>query len=318
MILLRVMNLNTFRFAEALFALLISIGILNDSTAAQQTVMPQPTVPQPIFKQAPQQVSQQSTCPEPALSRLVRHRIGAGETLETIAQQYNLLPTTLMGMNPALQRGTAPVGTEIVIPPYNGIQVTVPSGSSWRDIAKQYGVRADILFEANGCESAPTVVFVPGANWSPIPAPTAATTDSLNRYPLPEIASILLAYGWQVNPSTNAVEFHSGVNLVVLAETPVLAAGAGTIAFAGEQSGYGQLVVVNHAQGLQTRYAQLQAISVKVGQQVQSGTPLGTVGSADTEAYLHFEVRSNSRLGWVAQDPGAYIQELRLGNPARR
>jgi murein DD-endopeptidase MepM/ murein hydrolase activator NlpD len=253
------------------------------------------------------------------LSRLVRHRVTTGETIESIAQQYNLLPTTLMGMNPILQRGAAPVGTEIVVPPFNGIRVSVPAGSSWRDIAKQYGVRADALFEANGCETAPTVVFVPGANWSPVAAPVAVASSPINRYPLPAEASILLAYGWQVNPRTNAVEFHGGVNLATPSETSVLAVGAGTVAFAGEQSGYGRLVVINHAQGLQTRYAQLQTIAVRAGQQVESGTPIGTVGAANLpEAYLHFEVRSNSRLGWVAQDPGAYIQQLRVGNPYRR
>jgi murein DD-endopeptidase MepM/ murein hydrolase activator NlpD len=253
------------------------------------------------------------------LSRLVRHQVAAGETIEGIAAQYNLLPTTLMGMNPVLQRGVAPVGTEILIPPYNGIRVSVPAGSSWRDIARQYGVRADVLFEANGCETAPSVVFVPGANWSPVPAPTNPVASPINRHPLPALASVVLAYGWQVNPRTNGVEFHSGVNLAVPTETPVLAVGAGTIAFAGEQGSYGRLVVVNHAQGLQTRYSQLQTIDVQVGQQVESGTRLGTVGSANApEAYLHFEVRSNSRLGWVAQDPGVYLQELRIGDPSRR
>jgi murein DD-endopeptidase MepM/ murein hydrolase activator NlpD len=280
---------------------------------------------QPILAQGAEASAtgaKQSTCPEPALSRLVRHRVAAGETIESIAQQYNLLPTTLMGMNPVLQRGAAPVGTEIVVPPFNGIRVSVPAGSSWRDIAKQYGVRADVLFEANGCETAPSVVFVPGANWSPVVAPTnpaANSSSPINRYPLPEEASVVLAYGWQVNPRTNAVEFHSGVNLATPTETPVLAVGAGTVAFAGEQRGYGRIVVINHAQGLQTRYAQLQTVSVSVGQQVESGTSIGTVGAVNLpEAYLHFEVRSNSRLGWVAQDPGAYIQQLRIGDPYRR
>lgn len=266
---------------------------------------------------------EQSVCPEPALFRLTRHRIVAGETLESIAQRYNLLPTTLMGLNPVLRQGAAPIGTEISIPPYNGIRVSVPAGSSWRDIAKQYNVRADVLFEANGCQNAPEVVFVPGVNWSPVPSSSssASTTASspIERYPLPQVASIVLAYGWQVSPNTGALMFHSGVNLAAEAGTPVYAVGAGTVAFAGSQDGSGKLVVINHAQGLQTRYAQLETISVKVGQQIQSGAQLGTigVGAPPLEPYLHFEVRSNSRLGWVAQDPGAYIRELRVGRSAR-
>ncbi len=265
---------------------------------------------------------QSSSCPQPALSRLVRHRVAAGETLNSIAQQYNLLPTTLMGMNPALQQGSPAVGSEILIPPFNGIRVNVPPSSSWRDIAKQYGVRADVLFEANGCQKAFTVVFVPGVNWSPVSAPSKASiaASPIERYPLPQVSSILLAYGWQVNPTTHALAFHSGVNLATNADTPVLAAGAGTIAFAGEQEGYGKLIVINHERGLQTRYSQLATLAVRTGQQVQAGTQIGTVAPAASTAspYLHFEVRSNSQLGWVSQDPGTYLPELRVGRTPRR
>jgi murein DD-endopeptidase MepM/ murein hydrolase activator NlpD len=257
----------------------------------------------------------ESVCPEPALSRLIRHRVAANESLESIAQQYNLLPTTLMGLNPSLRQGSAQVGSEILIPPYNGIRVTVPAGSSWRDIAKQYNVRPDVVFELNGCQAAPEVVFIPGVNWSPAPSPSVSQADRspINHYPLPDVASILLAYGWQVNPVSNAVEFHSGVNLAATEGTPVLAAGSGTVAFAGQQSGSGNLVVINHSEGLQTRYARLDTITVKVGEQVQSGDPIGTVAASSSEPYLHFQVRSNSRLGWVAQDPGVYFQDLAVG-----
>jgi murein DD-endopeptidase MepM/ murein hydrolase activator NlpD len=266
----------------------------------------------------------QSVCPEPALSRIVRHRITAGETLDSIARHYDLIPATLMGLNPVLRGGQAPVGAEILIPPYNGIRVEVPAGKTWRDVAKTYHVRADVLFEVNGCQESPGVVFVPGVNWSPNPAATttaAATNSPLSHYPLPAVASILTGYGWQVDPGVGEVVFHSGVNLDAVAGTPVLAAGAGTIAFSGEQQGSsGKLVVINHSQGLQTRYSQLATVSVRVGQQVQAGTQIGTVGSsgATTRPYLHFEVRSNSSLGWVAQDPGRYFHELSLARQLQR
>ncbi len=305
--------IHTDRLLRPVWVAISQIGLWAWMTAAG-------VVAAPVTQQT-ETAQTETACPEPALNRIVQHRIAAGETLESIAQQYNLLPTTLIGMNPALRQGTAPAGTEILIPPYNGIRVNVPAGSSWRDIARQYNVRADVLFEANGCQTAPTVVFVPGVNWSPVPTTSSApaNTGPIDRYPLPEVASILLAYGWQVNPATNQVEFHGGVNLAAAAGTTVFAAGSGIVAFAGDQAGYGKMVVINHAQGLQTRYAQLETIAVKTGQQVQSGAALGTVGVSTTaESYLHFEVRSNSRLGWVAQDPGTYLSELRIGRATRR
>ena len=60
-------------------------------------------------------------------------------------------------MNPALREGKAAVGSEIVIPPYNGIRVEVTAGQTWRQVAATYKVRADVLFEVNGCQTAPKV-----------------------------------------------------------------------------------------------------------------------------------------------------------------
>jgi lysostaphin len=87
--------------------------------------------------------------------------------------------------------------------------------------------------------------------------------------------------------------------------------------------------VINHEQGFQTRYAMLGDVVVQAGQKVKQGDKLGTVGTVGTvgaavgaaagaateietaNARLEFEVRTNSNLGWVAQDPGAYLSGLR-------
>ncbi|WP_416667085.1 LysM peptidoglycan-binding domain-containing M23 family metallopeptidase [Egbenema bharatensis] len=267
-------------------------------------------------------VPAESACPPPALSRLSRHRIAPGETVDSIAQQYNLIPATLLGFNAVLREGQLPVGAELIIPPFNGIRIEVPSGTTWRDLAEQYGVRADALFEVNGCQDTPpSTAFIPGVNWSPTPtvSSTAATTHPLRGYPLPTIAEVLTTYGWQIDPSTEQYVFQSGVTLQAEPGAAVLTVGAGTIAFAGQQPAYGNLVVVNHSDGLQTRYAQLSSISVQVGQQVNPGDRIGTVALTDSSpAFLWFEVRSNSAIGWVAQDPGTYIPDIRAVDPVRR
>ncbi len=235
-----------------------------------------------------------------------------------IAQRYNLIPATLMGLNPVLRSGgNAPAGSEILIPPYNGIRVEVPSGQSWRDVAATYNVRADVLFEVNGCQTEPRVVFVPGVNWSPT-QPTGTTpqpTGVLAGYPLATVASVITGYGWQLDSASGEVAYHSGVDLAADTGTPVLSVGDGTVAFAGEQGNYGNLVVVNHSQGLQTRYAQLNSMTVRVGQTLRRGDRLGTVGATGlaSRPHLHFEVRTNSELGWVAQDPSNYIDNVQVG-----
>ncbi|HEY9748043.1 MAG TPA: M23 family metallopeptidase [Allocoleopsis sp.] len=260
-------------------------------------------------------------CPKPALERLTRYTVKSGETLESIAQKYNLIPATLMGFNPSLRSGKANPGAEIVIPPYNGVQVTVPAGQTWRDVAATYKVRADVLFEINGCQAKPTTVFVPGVNWSPVGAAPPTTSPNRNSYgltgyPLPTKATVLLGYGWRLQPAIAQVAFHSGIDLAASVGTNVLAAGDGVVAFAEPQGTYGNLVVINHAGGRQSRYAQLGSIKVRAGQTIQRGAVVGTVGTTGTPssqaAHLHFEVRYNSNLGWVAEDPEPYVQGMKV------
>ena len=267
--------------------------------------------PLPMMKSQDTQPEAQAVCPTPVLSRLKRHRLEAGETLESIARQYNLIPATLLGMNPILQQQPVTPGTEIVIPPYNGIQVNIPPGRSWQEVVKAYNARPDVVFEVNGCQTQPTALFLPGVNWSPKGPPIPALS-LLSGYPLPQPTTMQMGYGWQLNPVLGRVVFHSGLDLTATVGTPVLSVGAGKIAFAGEREGYGKLVVVNHSSGKQTRYAHLDQIEVKVGQAVNLGDILGTVGTTGQpdshEPHLHFEIRYNSDLGWVAEDPNPYFK----------
>ncbi len=267
-------------------------------------------------------------CAPSVVSRLKRHKISPGETLASIANRYQLLPATLMGINPILRRGQVPVGRDIVIPPFNGMLVSVPPGKTLRDVAKAYRLRVDILYEQNGCNMAPKVVFLPGVIWSPLVhnQPTAIapfqssgrqTTQTVSadlrrdRYPLPTVAPITGNFGWRVNPRTGQLQFYSGVDLATAPGTSVFAVADGTVAFAGDHKSLGQQIVINHQRGRQTRYAHLVNLQVTQGQRVQRGQLIGSVrGSPPTTSHLRFEVRYRSAAGWVAQDPQSYLAEI--------
>jgi murein DD-endopeptidase MepM/ murein hydrolase activator NlpD len=250
-------------------------------------------------------------CPPPAMSRLRSHLALQGDTVESIARQYNVSPATLKAMNPSLRGGRVSSGSRIVIPPYDGRLVEVPAGWNWQKVAQEYNVRADLLFEANGCRPIGQVAFVPSVNWTPEPSVNLEDT-SVQGFPLQAPAPEVLRYGWQTHPVTRQVFFHSGIDFLAAVGTEVVAAGGGTVAFAGVQGIYGNLVVVNHQAGKQTRYAHLKDIAVKTGQKVRSGEVLGTVGTTGKpdvpQPHLHFEVRYNTGLGWVAEDPKTYLQ----------
>jgi murein DD-endopeptidase MepM/ murein hydrolase activator NlpD len=98
---------------------------------------------------------------------------------------------------------------------------------------------------------------------------------------------------------------HEGIDINCPYGAPNRAAAAGTVIYAGWLGGYGNLVVVDHGNGLSTAYAHASAILVSVGQTVSQGETVSLVGATGhvTGPHLHFEVRING----VAVDPLLYL-----------
>ena len=260
-------------------------------------------------------------CSVPVLERLVTHRVMRGETLEAIAQQYQVQPATIMGLNSVAQDGQVQLGDSLQIPPFDGIKIPFPSGQTWQEIAQQYRARADVIYDLNGCPTAqnlPSHIIIPGITWSPPAAngtiPSASdAANPLTRYPLPEAGQLVVGYGWRFNIQTGRRQFNSGIVLSAGNRVGVSSTGDGVVAFAGEQEGYGTLVVINHSNGLQTRYGNLEQAAVKAGQRIQAGSRLGQLAPAigpSSASYLIFEVRYNSPVGWIAQNPQPYLRRM--------
>jgi len=100
-------------------------------------------------------------------------------------------------------------------------------------------------------------------------------------------------FGNRKDPFTGARAFHAGLDFAAPTGTAVFPAGNGTVTFAGRMSGYGNLVEVDHGNGLVTRYGHLSAILVSKGDTVTTGEQIARVGSTgrSTGPHLHFEVR---------------------------
>jgi murein DD-endopeptidase MepM/ murein hydrolase activator NlpD len=260
-------------------------------------------------------------CGKPTLDSLTKHQVKSGETLEAIAQRYNLKPATIMGLNPEVRSGSVQVGQTLSIPPIDGLTYRFKDGENYTTVAKKYKVRADVLFERNGCQRRPQVVFVPGAIWKPEPVPFAPpaiakrsdnpTIIATGGYPLPYPVPVTSNYGWRINPVTAIWSFHSGIDLGASFGTPVLAAKTGMIEFAGWGGGYGNLIEIDHG-STGTRYAHLEAIYVYAGQRVLQGQLIGRVGSTgrSTGPHLHFEIMIPSAEGWIALDPAPYLNRI--------
>lgn len=114
------------------------------------------------------------------------------------------------------------------------------------------------------------------------------------------------SFGVRGNPfGGGGAEFHSGQDIAAPRGTPVYAPAEGRVAQAGWQNGYGQLVVVDHGNGLTTRYGHLSKIEVTAGQELKRGDRLGQVGSTgrSTGPHLHYEVR----VGELPVSPRHYL-----------
>jgi murein DD-endopeptidase MepM/ murein hydrolase activator NlpD len=104
-------------------------------------------------------------------------------------------------------------------------------------------------------------------------------------------------FGWRRDPFSGAATYHRGVDLRAAYGESIGAADAGRVVFAGEQGGYGQTVVVEHAGGVRTRYAHLSSLTTEVGADVKAGETIGRAGRSGraTGTHLHFEVTQNGR-----------------------
>ena len=117
--------------------------------------------------------------------------------------------------------------------------------------------------------------------------------------------SIWPTHGWlsssmgnRTDPLTGGRDFHPGLDISADKGDPVYATADGKVTHAASAGNYGNLVILEHGYGLETRYGHLSTFKAKVGQQVKRGDLLGLVGSTGrtTGPHLHYEVRANGRI----------------------
>ena len=116
-----------------------------------------------------------------------------------------------------------------------------------------------------------------------------------NRWPIR--GHVGSAFGSRTDPFEGGSEMHVGLDIEAPIGSQVTAPAAGIVQVAQRESEYGNLIVINHGNGLTTRYAHLRGFAIKVGQQVSKGQLIGWVGMTGrtTGPHLHYEVRQNDK-----------------------
>ena len=119
------------------------------------------------------------------------------------------------------------------------------------------------------------------------------------------------SFGWRTDPFTGQRALHEGVDFSADSGTPIKAAASGVVIMAERHSSYGNVVEIDHGDGLTTRYAHASKLLVAVGAVVKRGQDIAEVGSTgrSTGPHLHFEVRVNG----VAQNPNRFLAAARSG-----
>lgn len=203
----------------------------------------------------------------------VRHRVKAGETVYRIAVSYGLRPAELMAANGLQDPRALAVGQELVIP-----------GAERPQRILAVGDRTESEIRAAPAPRAGPRVQARSVSGRLSERPRLAT-QGLLQWPLRGVL-----YG---RFGKKGREPHDGIDLAAPEGTPVRTARAGRILYAGEQKGYGNIVIVDHGDNLMTLYAHNRDLRVRTGQKVRDGQVVATVGQSGKTSgpHLHFEVR---------------------------
>ncbi|MGH8751402.1 MAG: M23 family metallopeptidase, partial [Burkholderiales bacterium] len=127
---------------------------------------------------------------------------------------------------------------------------------------------------------------------------TALMQDRLKQKLIPSVPPVNTGwfssnFGWRIDPFTGLNAFHEGVDFMSEIGSTVVAAAGGVVVYSGSHPEYGNMIEVDHGNGLLTRYAHLSQRLVKMGDVVLRGGKIGEVGNTgrSTGPHLHFEVR---------------------------
>ncbi len=234
-----------------------------------------------------------------------------GDTLCKIAGMHGLQLTTLQWSNDIVNPNIIKVNQILNLPPVDGVIHNGKEGETLDEIAALYKIPLETLLNANPDIDdheglAPgTKVIVPGGRLEV--APPKKQLSKPQRFLRPVSSGCITSrFGLRVHPVSRSKRLHAGLDIAVPAGTPVKACRDGKVILARNAGGYGKLVIIDHGNGLTTRYGHNSVLSVKPGQRVARGQVIARSGSTglSTGPHLHFEVRKNGS----AVNPVPYLK----------
>ncbi len=253
----------------------------------------------------------------PARRDVVQYTVSAKDTVTGIAAAFHVSPDSILWANDKLldDPDMLSIGQTLNIPPTTGVLYTVQKNDSIQGIAAVFKAKPDDILNDpfnqsnHDLKSNPPVLtvgaflMVPGGQKAFVTkkvtystkAPTGAARGTSN-------------FVWPVAACITQIFWarHSGIDLAAPIGTPVYASDSGFAEIVGwDNTGYGNMILLNHGNGFQTRYGHLSAFLIKAGQAVTRGQLIGRVGSTghSTGPHTHFEIIYQG----VARNPSFFI-----------
>ncbi len=238
---------------------------------------------------------------------IIDYKVAEGDTVSSISDKFGISINTILWQNNLASADSIKIGDILEILPVTGIAHKVQKGDTVESISKKYGLPnsgAIVEFPFNTFTNDETfdlaigqTVFVPNGSkatsvsggFAAVPVqitPNAGTVVASGQFVWPAQGVITQGYYW----------YHPGIDIANNSAPAILAADSGTISAVGwDSTGYGNRIVIDHGNGLQTLYAHMNAFYVTLGQTVVRGNAIGKMGSTghSTGTHLHFEIYKN-------------------------
>lgn len=256
----------------------------------------------------------------PASDAIIVYNVTPGDTVAMVAKRFGVSESTIRWANNLSKTDVLHVGQILTILPITGVKHTVTKGETLATVATRYKADVQDIADYNGLDAdqgliVGQVIIVPDGQIA-IPAKTTSSKVIKNNANIPSTKTTVSApKGYYIRPITltgnprirKTQGFHDRYNAIDIGApigTPILAMASGTVILAKGPAcpnatptywngGYGNLTIIQHANGTQTLYAHQTCLNVTVGQKVSQGEVIGKVGSTgrSTGPHLHFEIR---------------------------
>lgn len=247
------------------------------------------------------------------------HTVESGEVLSVIAEKYGVKAETIMWENNLANANSLRVGQKLLVPPVNGVSYDVGSGETLEKIAAKYQIPVEAIVAQNGLSDTtlakgqdlflpgakpikPVVVASSGSSARSVGSSRVRQVDAANSTDAPAIGKVFIF------PTRGKITqgYHAGhyaYDIADRSKPAVWAAGAGTVVKSSVGTwggGYGNHVIIDHGDGVETLYAHMDTVSVNAGDVVEQGQVIGIMGNTGrvygvTGIHLHWEVHQNGK-----------------------